>query len=110
MKFETNTKPADYQVSGQELRVNFDVIEAEREDLDGTKTKVYRGEQVVVHVMATASEITEAIVASKYSTGAEIALNRKPDSDPDKVAYLAFVETAKAKGKGKPGNNGKPKA
>ena len=43
--------------------------------------------------------IVEAIVALRYSTGAEIALARKPDTDPEKQAYLDFVEAAKATAK-----------
>ena len=39
--------------------------------------------------------IVEAIVSLRYSTGAEIALARKDDTDPEKQAYLAFVEAAK---------------
>lgn len=43
--------------------------------------------------------IIEAIIALRYTIGAEIALNRLPDDDPEKQAYLAFVATAKAAAK-----------
>lgn len=43
--------------------------------------------------------IVEAIVSLRYSTGAEIALARKSDADPEKQAYLAFVEAAKTAAK-----------
>ena len=48
---------------------------------------------------ATYGAIVEAIIALRYSTGAEIALARKDDTDPEKQAYLAFVEAAKAAAK-----------
>ncbi len=95
MKFETNDLPQTFEVSGQELRVNFDVKEIEREDMDGEKRKSFAGEQVVLPVAATRSQIVEAIVATRYTTGAEIALNRLPDDNADKQEYLAFVEAAK---------------
>lgn len=48
---------------------------------------------------ANYGSIVEAIIALRYSTGAEIALARKPDTDPEKKAYIAFVEAAKAAAK-----------
>jgi hypothetical protein len=44
-------------------------------------------------------EITESIIALRYTIGAEIALNRLPDDDPEKQIYLAFVAAAKAAAK-----------
>lgn len=44
-------------------------------------------------------EITEAIIALRYTIGAEIALNRLPDDNEEKQEYLAFVEAAKAAAK-----------
>lgn len=40
--------------------------------------------------------LTEAVIALRYTLGAEIALNRLPDDDDEKIQYLAFVEEAKA--------------
>lgn len=45
---------------------------------------------------AAYAAITEAVIALRYSIGAEIALNRLPDDDDEKIAYLAFVSEAKA--------------
>lgn len=39
--------------------------------------------------------LVEALIALRYTPGAEIALNRLPDDDPEKIEYLAFVERAK---------------
>lgn len=44
-------------------------------------------------------EIVEAILALRYTIGAEIALNRLPDDNDEKRDYLAFVEAAKAAAK-----------
>jgi hypothetical protein len=96
MQFETDSKPNTYETSGQELRINFNVVEVEREEMNGAKRKVYRGEQVVVHTRATTQQIIETLIASKYTTGAEIALSRKDDTDTDKVAYMTFVAQAKS--------------
>lgn len=101
MKFETNDRPKTYAVSGAELRINFDVKEVEREDMI-TKQKrlVFVGEEVVVPKGAPTSTIIEAIIASRYSVGAEVAMLRSADTDPAKVEYLAFVQLAKALGRG----------
>lgn len=96
MKFEANTVPEKFEVSGFELRIRFDVKEVEREDMSGEKRKAFVGDEVVVAENATRSTIIESIVASRYSQGAEISLSRKADSDPAKVEYLAFVNQAKA--------------
>lgn len=45
---------------------------------------------------AVYDKIVEAVIALRYTPGAEIALNRLPDGDPDKTEYLAFVERVKA--------------
>lgn len=39
--------------------------------------------------------LVEAVIALRYTLGAEIALNRLPDDDPEKVEYLAFVGRVK---------------
>ena len=95
MKVESDKQIAEVAISGNEMRVTFNQEQVEREDLDGSKRTVYVGEQVVVSSTASKAEITEAIVAAKYSLGAEIAMTRKADSDPEKQAYLAHVETGK---------------
>lgn len=46
-------------------------------------------------VPARYDAIVEAVIALRYTTGAEIALNRKPDDDPEKIDYLDFVQAAK---------------
>lgn len=43
--------------------------------------------------------LVEAVIALRYTLGAEIALNRLPDDDPEKVEYLAFVDKAKNEAK-----------
>ena len=43
--------------------------------------------------------IIEAIIALRYTFGAEIALNRLPDDNDEKRDYLAFVDAAKAAAK-----------
>ena len=96
MKVESDKQIVTYAKSGAELRVSFNIVETEREEMDGTKRKVFSGEQVVVPTTASYGEIVEAIVGSRYTTGSEISLGRKDDSDPAKAEYLAFVEQAKA--------------
>lgn len=102
MKFEMNEKPKTYAVSGNELRINFDVKETQREDLAGNTRTVYTGEEVLVELGAKSNFVIEAIVASRYSFGAEIAMMRKPDTDPEKIAYLDFVKVAKSLAKNAP--------
>lgn len=95
MKFESDTKPKDYLVSGNDLLIRFDVSEDIRNDIDGSPRTVFSGEEVVVSPFATKDQIIEAIVASRYSTADEIALNRKSDGDLAKTEYLGFVSKAK---------------
>lgn len=45
---------------------------------------------------AAYDKVVEAMIALRYTPGAEIALNRLPDTDPDKAEYLAFVDRVKA--------------
>ena len=95
MKVESDKQIPTFAKSGAELRISFNVVETEREDMGGEKRKVFVGEQVVVPTTAGYGEIVEAIVASHYTTGAEISLSRKADDDAAKVEYLAFVAQAK---------------
>ena len=100
MKFQTDILPQTYEVSGAELRINFNVQRVEREFMDGVKASFYEGEQVLVSKGAGRGEMIEAIVASRYTIGSELSLSRKDDTDPAKIEYLAFVDQAKALAKG----------
>ena len=101
MKFETNDRPKTYAISGNELRINFDIKEVEREDpVTKEKRTVFIGEEVVVPKGASTSTIIETIIASRYSVGAEFAMVRRLDTDSEKVEYLSFVQLAKDLGYG----------
>ena len=100
MKFQTDNQPQTYEVSGTELRINFNVQQVEREMINGNKVKFFEGDQVLVNKGSKKSEIIEAIIASRYTIGTEVALSRRNEADPAKVEYLAFVDQAKALAKG----------
>jgi hypothetical protein len=70
MKATYNAKPDTYFVSGDELRIRFDIVESE--DIDGGK--VWTCQEALVSKWANRSQIIEAVMACNYPTpGAEFA-------------------------------------
>ena len=96
MKCYHDSKVPVKQVSGSEVRITFNQVEVAAPSMGDEPARTqWEGEQVIVPVGASKATIIEAIVASRYTVGAEIALSRKADYDAAKVEYLAFVAMAK---------------
>ncbi len=71
-----------------------------------SETAINEDGSLIVHEVADPAPhkldygaIVEAILALRYTIGAEIALNRLSDDNEEKQEYLAFVEAAKAAAK-----------
>jgi hypothetical protein len=70
MKATYCTKPNTYSVSGQDLRICFDIKQGE----DSEGGEVWTCQEALVNIWASRSQIIEAIMACTYPTpGAEFA-------------------------------------
>ena len=70
MKATYNTKPDTYFVSGDELRIRFDIVEGE----DSEGVTVWTCQEALVNKWANRAQIIEAVMACTYPTpGAEFA-------------------------------------
>jgi hypothetical protein len=75
--------------------INFNAVQVTKETPHGTKIE-WEYDQVKVSANPTNAEIIEAVMASKYSTGAEIACINNKESKPEEyAAYQAFRIAAK---------------
>lgn len=102
--FATSAPPADIAVRIKPDGLYIDVVavtlydEAQTAE-DGSVTHIIRQAFDPAPTPAEYGPIVEAVIALRYTTGEEIALRAKPDTDPDKQTYLAFVQAAKSAAK-----------
>lgn len=95
MKTQSNDQPQVYEVSGQELRVHFNVEQITREGIDGPET-FWQADEALCHVADSRSALIEKIIATKYSVAAEIATINNQATDPVEYSdYQAFRVEAK---------------
>lgn len=96
MKTHTDSILPTYQILGPALRINFDEQSVVVDHMGQTHT-AYEYQTAVVELGASRSMIIEAIIACKYSTGAEIATINNAATDPKAYdRYQAFRVQAKA--------------
>ena len=87
MKNQSSVRPALTEKLQGATLVNFNIIEIEGG---------FEFDTVKVSEEPTYSEITEAIIASEYSTGREFAcINNKEEKPEEYAAYQEFREVAK---------------
>ena len=92
MKVYSNDKPEVYAVSGQELRIHWNITEIERDE-----DTVWEANEALCNVKDTRDTMIEKIIGSVHTAGAEIALINNKDTDPEAYAeYQAFRAEAKA--------------
>ena len=85
-KVRSTIEPNEVEFLQGKKIINFNIEEVDVEDeMTGSTHKEYQYEQVKVDVNANKHEIIEAIMASRYSIGAEIALLK--DKDNKKEEY-----------------------
>lgn len=88
MKSQSDSRPSLAQKLQGGILINFNIVETENG---------FEYDQVKVSETPTKSEIVEAVMASKYTTGAEFAAINNKDSEPEEYQeYQDFRVFAKA--------------
>jgi hypothetical protein len=92
----SNDPPSPYLVSGQELRIRWNIAQHTREGLDGEPETYWLAEEAVCPRFAERGAWVEAIIATRYTTGAELAaINNQADKPETYAEYQAFRTLAK---------------
>lgn len=95
MKVYSDSQPQTYQVIGQTLYIRWDAQEIAAPSMGEPRTQ-WVANEASVDSSAGRSAIIEAIIASVFSTGAEIAIINNQSSDAaGYAAYQAFRAQAK---------------
>jgi propanediol dehydratase small subunit len=97
MLVKSDTRPEATELLQGKKLINFDIKEVEIKDENSEDIRAgFEYLQAKVELNATRSGIIEAIIATKYSAGAEIALtNDKDTKQDDYKAYQEFRVLAK---------------
>ena len=95
MKVTANEYPGLVLYLQGAMLINFNPEQITKEGANGTET-MYQYDQVKVPVSASRDQIIEAIMASRYTVGAELACINNKDAKPDEYeAYMSFRVQAK---------------
>lgn len=87
MKAESNVKPQLVERYPGLVRINYDVQEEQREDMNGTKSTVYVYRMLELpSVTMSVDELTATLIADKYDKATQIQMA----SDDDKKITLAL--------------------
>lgn len=93
MKVHSNQKLPVYQVLGQTLRVHWDQSEQTVQDMDGNEETIFVCQEAVCQKQDNRNTLIEKIIASVYTTGAELAAIN--NGGEDYQAYQDFRQVAK---------------
>jgi len=98
MLVKSDTRPEEVQLLQGRKLINFDIKEVEIKDENSEEARTgFEYLQAKVELNATRGDIIEAIIATKYSVGAEIALTNDKDTKADEYkAYQEFRALAKS--------------
>ena len=97
MTVQFTSEPDVYEVSGKELRIHWDITEVTREDMEGEIETFWTAQEALCRVSDVRNILIEKIMATAYTTGAELAAINNADDDPEEyAAYQAFRAQAKA--------------
>lgn len=97
MKTQASEQIQPYEVSGQELRIHWNIVEKTREDLEGTTTTYWEADEALCDIHDTRPQLIEKIMATQYSTGREFAtINNQAIDVKAYEDYQAFRVQAKA--------------
>jgi hypothetical protein len=95
MKVYSGEQPEVYAVSGQELRIHWDIQEIQVQNMNGNQTQ-WEANEALCNVKDARDVLIEKIIGSVHSAGAEIALINNKDTAPEAYAeYQAFRAKAK---------------
>lgn len=96
MKYYSQIKPQNYVVSGDELRIYWDIKEVPVTSMNDQPMMQWEANEAVCSVYDNRSQLIEKIIGSVMDTGAEIAAINNRDTDPEEYAnYQAFRALAK---------------
>lgn len=96
MKVWSGEKPEVYAVSGNELRIHWDIQEVTKEGMEGTET-FWEANEALCNRFDSRETIIEKIIGSVLSSGAEIALINNKEIDPQAYSdYQLFRNQAKS--------------
>ena len=97
MKVYSGEQPEVYAVSGNELRIHWDIKEVPVPSMEGEGETQWQANEALCSVFDTRSTLIEKIIGSVLTPGAEVALINNKDVDPQAYAdYQAFRAEAKA--------------
>jgi hypothetical protein len=96
MKVYSGEKPEVYAVSGNDLRIRWDIQQTSKEDIEGNLETFWEANEALCSRFDSRSTIIEKIIGSVHTPGAEIALINNKETDPDAYAsYQNFRDEAK---------------
>ena len=98
MLVKSDTRPKEVQLLQGKKLINFNIKEVEITDENSEEARTgFEYLQAKVELNATRDETIEAIIATRYSIGAEIALTNDKDTKADEYqAYQEFRAFAKS--------------
>jgi hypothetical protein len=97
MKTEAGYELQTYEVSGQELRIHWNIEQKTKEDDEGNTTIYWQANEALCNKLDDRSTLIQKIIGSVYSMADEIATINNKDSKPNEYAeYQAFRAQAKA--------------
>lgn len=85
MKVWSNEKPEVYAVSGQELRIHWDIQKITKQGMDGETETLWEANEALCNRFDSRETIIEKIIGSVLSSGAEIALIH--NKEINRIAY-----------------------
>jgi len=96
MKAYSQTEPKTFAVSGDELRIHWDVSKLTMKDMDDVEQTQWVANEALALVHDDRKTLIERIIGSQYTLPEEIALINNRDTKPDEYAtYQALRQKAK---------------
>ena len=96
-KVYSQTEPLTYEVSGDDLRIHWDSKQVTKTDIDGTTITQWEANEALCSVFDNRHLLIEKIIASVYTSAAEIATINNQTTKPQEYAdYQAFRALAKS--------------
>lgn len=97
MKVYSTQQPDVYSVSGNELRIRWNIQQVPAPSMDEGNATQWEANEALCSSFDNRSQIIEKIIGSVHDTGAEIALiNNQSTRAADYAEYQAFRADAKA--------------
>jgi len=91
MVVKSDTRPEAVELLQDSKLINFDIKEVEITDPESTDIRIgFEYQQVKADIKGTREAIIEAIIATRYSAGAEIALTN--DKESKAVEYAEYQD------------------